>query len=244
MKRAISVLLLGMLPGLAWAAESGVALAKADINLGDRESLQRGARIFVNYCLSCHSASYMRFSRLAQDLNISKKLVEENLMFVTDKIGETMKVAMRATDAELWFGVAPPDLSVIARSRGVDWLYTFLTSFYLDRGRPTGVNNLVFKDTAMPHVLWELQGWQAPLLRPAQSGESIKAIEGLQLTTPGKLDETEFRQTVRDLVNFLAYVGEPAQLIRRRLGPWVIGFLAVFLGVVYALKKEYWKDVH
>lgn len=246
MKPMILVILFGMLPGLATATESSVALAKAHIDPEDRESLQRGARIFVNYCLSCHSASYMRFSRLAQDLNISEKLVKENLMFVTDKIGNNMEVAMRAQDAEAWFGVAPPDLSVIARSRGVDWLYTFLISFYLDPSRPTGVNNLLFKDTAMPHVLWELQGWQAPLLRTStgQDGEKTKVIEGLELITPGKLNKTEFRQTTRDLVNLLAYMGEPAQLIRRRLGLWVIGFLVVFLGVVYALKREYWKDIH
>jgi len=171
--------------------------------------------------------------------------VVDNLMFVTDKIGNTMEVAMRAADAERWFGVAPPDLSVIARSRGADWLYTFLTSFYLDPSRPTGVNNLVFKDTAMPHVLWELQGWQTPIWRSRiENGTKREVIEGLKLTTPGKLQEAEFQQMVRDLVNFLAYMGEPAQLIRRRLGPWVVVFLGVLLVPVYLLKREYWRDIH
>jgi ubiquinol-cytochrome c reductase cytochrome c1 subunit len=244
MKRMILMILLGLLPGLASTAESSVWLTKAHIDPEDRGSLQRGARIFVNYCLSCHSASYMRFSRLAQDLHIPEKLVEDNLMFATDKIGSTMAVAMRARDAEAWFSVAPPDLSVIARSRGADWLYSFLISFYLDPSRPNGVNNLIFKDTAMPHVLWELQGWQAPVFQAEKDGKKAKVIERLVLATPGKLSEAEFRETIRDLVNFLAYIGEPAQLIRRRLGPWVIGFLVVFLGIAYALKREYWKEVH
>jgi ubiquinol-cytochrome c reductase cytochrome c1 subunit len=245
MKRMILVALLAIVPGLSSAVGTGMPRAKVDTDPYDRESLQRGARIFVNYCLSCHSASYMRFSRLASDLNIADQLVVDNLMFVTDKIGNTMEVAMRAADAEQWFGVAPPDLSVIARSRGADWLYTFLTTFYLDSSRPTGVNNLVFKDTAMPHVLWELQGWQTPIRRSQiENGTKREVIEGLELTTPGKLQEAEFQQTVRDLVNFLAYMGEPAQLIRRRLGPWVIAFLGVLLVPVYLLKREYWRDIH
>jgi ubiquinol-cytochrome c reductase cytochrome c1 subunit len=245
MKRMILVALLAMVPGLSSAAGTGTPLVKVDTDPHDRESLQRGARIFVNYCLSCHSASYMRFSRLAEDLNIADQLVVDNLMFVTDKIGNTMEVAMRAADAERWFGVAPPDLSVIARSRGADWLYTFLTAFYLDSSRPTGVNNLVFKDTAMPHVLWELQGWQTPIWRSQiENGTKREVIDGLKLTTPGKLQEAEFQQTVRDLVNFLIYMGEPAQLIRRRLGPWVIAFLGVLLVSVYLLKREYWRDIH
>ena len=245
MKRMILVALLAMIPGLSSAAGTGMPLVKVDSDPHDQESLQRGARIFVNYCLSCHSASYMRFSRLAEDLNIADQLVVDNLMFVTDKIGNTMEVAMRAADAEQWFGVAPPDLSVIARSRGADWLYTFLTSFYLDPNRPTGVNNLVFKDTAMPHVLWELQGWQTPIWRSQiENGTKREVIDGLKLTTPGKLDEIAFKQTVYDLVNFLVYVGEPAQLIRRRLGPWVVAFLGVLLVPVYLLKREYWRDIH
>ena len=245
MKRMILVALLAMVPGLSSAVGTGMPPVKVDTDPHDRESLQRGARIFVNYCLSCHSASYMRFSRLASDLNIADQLVVDNLMFVTDKIGNTMEVAMRAADAERWFGVAPPDLSVIARSRGADWLYTFLTSFYLDPSRPTGVNNLVFKDTAMPHVLWELQGWQTPIRRSQiENGTNREVIDGLELTIPGKLQEAEFQQTVRDLVNFLAYMGEPAQLIRRRLGRWVVAFLGVLLVPVYLLKREYWRDIH
>jgi len=240
MKRIACACLLCLMPLCSWAVEEGPELAKADIDLGDEKSLQRGARTFVNYCLTCHSATYMRFSRMAKDLRLSDKLVADNLMFVTDKVGNTMNVTMLAKESEAWFGMVPPDLSVIARSRGVDWLYTFLTSFYLDPSRPTGVNNRVFKDTAMPHVLWELQGFQEPVLEAG--GE--KKITALKLTKPGKLDESAYRQTVNDLVNFLEYLGEPAALERKRLGPRVLLFLAAFGIIAYLLKREYWKDLH
>jgi ubiquinol-cytochrome c reductase cytochrome c1 subunit len=239
MRKVVFVILLQLVSLFVVAGENSVTLESADVDIGNVDSLQRGARSFVNYCLSCHSASYMRFSRVAKDLNLSDKVVSKNLMFVTDKIGNTMQVTMLGKDAEAWFGVAPPDLSVIARSRGVDWLYTFLNSFYLDPGRPMGVNNLLFKDIAMPHVLWELQGLQKPMV--AEDGEQI---EGLNLDSPGRLTEQEYHNTVRDLVAFLAYMGEPAKLIRYRVGGWVVTFLVFLTVIFYFLKKEYWKDVH
>ena len=240
MRRIVFAFALGLMPFFSWAIEKGPELAKAGIDPGDDESLQRGARIFVNYCFSCHSASYMRFSRVAEDLSLSDKLVINNLMFVTDKIGNTMNVAMQPKEAEAWFGVAPPDLSVIARSRGADWLYSFFTSFYSDPIRPSGVNNLVFKDTAMPHVLWELQGFQELV----QEVDAEKKITSLKLATPGKLDEKEYQRTVNDLVNFLVYLGEPVTQERKRVGFWVLLFLAVFAVITFLLKKEYWKDIH
>lgn len=226
-------------------ATSSNELMDANIDPKDIPSLQRGARLFVNYCLSCHSASYMRFSRLATDLQISEDVAKSNLLFVTDQIGDTMEVAMRPEDAERWFGVKPPDLSVIARAKGVDWLYTFLNSFYLDPARPNGVNNRLFEDTAMPHVLWDLQGWQTPLYGATadEEGENTKAIDELRVTTPGKLEESAYREGMRDLVNFLAYIAEPAKKIRERLGTNVLLFLAAFSLLCYALKREYWKDV-
>ncbi|MGQ0657029.1 MAG: cytochrome c1 [Chromatiales bacterium] len=244
--RRLTTLLVALLWSGAVPAAGGHALYEVDIDLGDKASLQRGAQTFVNYCLSCHSASYARYSRLAEDLEIPEEVVTANMMFVTDKVGNTMNVAMRKDDAENWFGVPPPDLSVIARSRGADWLYTFLLTFYLDPARPTGVNNLAFKDTAMPHVLWELQGLQRPVVDDGSESHSkgTGQISRTELATPGRLTETAYRQTVRDLVNFLVYLGEPARLVRYRVGFWAMLFLIGFFCLAYQLKKEYWKDVH
>jgi ubiquinol-cytochrome c reductase cytochrome c1 subunit len=227
-------------------AASAAPLYEADVNLQDRVSLQRGARTFVNFCLSCHSAAFSRFSRVAKDLDIPEPVVAENMMFVTDKIGNTMTAAMRGPDAETWFGVPPPDLSVVARARGADWLYTFLLTFYQDPARPTGVNNVAFRDTAMPHVLWELQGVQRPVYKAAagHDGTSTQVLDGFEVAIPGRQTAAEYRQTVADLVNFLVYLGEPAQLHRYRIGAIVIIFLFGFLVLAYQLKKEYWNDVH
>ncbi len=236
---------------MCWSAAAfgagghGPALEAANVDLANKTSLQRGARLFVNYCVSCHSASYMRFNRIADDLGLSEEAVQTNLMFMTDKIGDVMQAAMPPEDAEQWFGVAPPDLSVIARSRGPDWLYNFFLSFYIDESKPTGVNNRVFKDTAMPHVLWEQQGLQRLVTTNDDNGESASGgIEHLEMETPGKLNPDEYKQAVRDLVGFLVYVGEPAKLVRYRIGFWVIVFLLVLLIPAYLMKLEYWKDVH
>lgn len=229
----------------AWAAGAG-NLMHYEADLSDQESLQRGAKIFVNYCLSCHAAAYMRYNRLGEDLGIPEDILKSNLMFGTDKPGETMTVAMRPEDAAQWLGVPPPDLSVTARARGAAWLYTYFMTFYRDPSRPTGVNNLAFKDVGMPHVLWELQGWQQPVLveTTGSDGTVQHTISELELISPGSLGADGYKRAVSDLVNFLVYLGEPIQLKRHAIGTWVIVYLLVLLVVVYLMKREYWKDVH
>ncbi|PLY14816.1 MAG: cytochrome c1 [Sedimenticola sp.] len=217
MKKLILSFLLTVMPVIGLAAGGGVQLDDADIDLTDQASLQHGAKLFMNYCLSCHSAKYQRYNRMARDLGLTEEEVKDNLMFTTDKIGDTMNIAMNPADAEKWFGVAPPDLSVIARARGVDWIYTYLRSFVPDEKRPFGVNNTVFPDVGMPHVLWKLQQDQ-----PAE----------------------KFDSDMRDLTAFLSYISEPIQVERQRLGVWVLLFIAVFFVLAYLLKKEYWKDIH
>jgi ubiquinol-cytochrome c reductase cytochrome c1 subunit len=209
-------------------------------------SLQRGARNVVNYCMGCHSARYVRYSRLARDLGLSEQQVIENLMFTGERVDDTMRNNMRPEDAQRWFGVAPPDLSLIARSRGTDYIYSFLKSFYLDPSRPTGVNNLVMPRTAMPHVLWERQGLQEAVYdgeSDAEHNAVHKRFKEFKLTRPGSETPQEFDQFVRDTVNFLDYIGEPMQLERRSIGFRVLIFLLVFFLFAYFLKKEYWKDV-
>lgn len=249
MRLRIFLLLFGVVaatPALATSADQMMMHANTD--LSDRASLQRGARTFVNYCLSCHSAAYMRFNRLGADLGISDEVLKTNLMFGTDKIGDTMTIAMTKQDAEQYFGGAvPPDLSVTARSRGVDWLYTYFMTFYRDQSRPLGVNNLAFKDVGMPHVLWELQGWQRPVYEEEEhaNGNMTGKIAHLEQESTGSQTPEEYAMTVRDLVNFMDYLGEPIKLKRQKIGFWVIFYLLlVLLPVVYLLKKEYWKDVH
>ncbi len=222
------------------------ALMQAKVDLSNRESLKNGARIFVNYCLSCHSAAYMRFNRVGEDLGIDEDTLKRDFMFGTDKPGDTMTVAMRKEDARDYFGTAIPDLSVISRARGADWLYTFFMTFYRDPARPFGVNNIQFKDVAMPHVLWELQGLQRAVTEQETlpDGATVKRITHLELETPGKQSPAEYAATVQDLVNFLVYLGEPVQLQRHAIGAWVIGYLLAFLVVAWLLKREYWKDVH
>ena len=246
MKRTILFFISFLVIGAAFASGNGGGLLHASVDLSDRTALQRGARIFVNYCLSCHSASFMRFNRMGEDLGIVEDVLKQNLMFGTDKTGDTMTIAMRREDARGYFGVAPPDLSVISRARGADWLYSFLMTFYLDPSRPFGVNNLQFKDVAMPHVMWELQGLQRPVKvqETLADGNSIERIQHLELDTPGLQTPEEYAATVNDLVNFLVYLGEPIQLKRYAIGTWVILYLLIFLVVAYFLKKEYWKDVH
>ncbi len=241
MKKLIIAFLLSVVPVLGLAVGGGIHLDSADIDISDRDSLQRGAKYFMNYCLSCHSAKYQRYNRMAQDLGLTEEEVEENLMFITDKIGDTMNIAMDPADAESWFGVAPPDLSVIARARGVDWLYTYFRSFYIDESRPFGVNNIVFPDVGMPHVLWQLQGAQKALF--VKHGEQM-VFDRFEQVTPGTISAEEYDQVARDLTAFLSYVGEPIQLKRQQMGKWVLLFIAIFFVLAYLLKKEYWKDIH
>ena len=246
MKKYLVIVLLALAPAWVLAAGGhGVTLEKANIDPTNKQSLQRGARIFVNYCLSCHSAALMRYERIGNDLGVDEKLVSENLMFTGGKVGELMTVATAADDAMAWFGTVPPDLTVIARARGVDWLYSYMRAFYRDDSRHIGTNNLVFPDVGMPNVLWELQGMQEPVITTVKDhdGTEHKVVE-LELVEPGLQTPKEFDRTVRDLVNFLDYMGEPAKYERRQLGTKVILFLLVFLVLAILLKKEYWKDIH
>lgn len=249
--KRIALLGFSLLPMTVLASSEGLHLESANIDVSNVQSLQRGAQLFNNYCLSCHSAQYMRYSRMAEDLGLPEDLVRDNLMFAGDKIGDTMTVAMPAQDAAIWFGKAPPDLTLTARQRGPDWVYTYLKSFYLDPTKPIGVNNLVFKDVGMPHVLWELQGWQA--LKSADGhaaepgageGHGAGSESPFEQVAPGRLTPEEYDRSVRDLVAYMSYVAEPIQLKRTRVGIWVLLFLGVFGVFAYLLKKEYWKDVH
>jgi len=247
MKNLANKIVIGLLllaPGFALAAGGSQFLYETpDIDETDKAAIQRGARVFVNYCLSCHSAEYMRYKRVASDLGINEDIMKKNLMFASDKIHEGMTVAMDDVDSKRWFGVLPPDLSVISRARGKDWLFNYFMTFYRDDSREIGVNNATFKDVAMPHVLWRLQGWQEPVYDDAGAGGE-KHIVGMKLVEPGTLSAKEYHQLVRDLVTFLAYLGEPAELQRHKIGFWVLAFLLILLIVSYALKREYWKDVH
>jgi ubiquinol-cytochrome c reductase cytochrome c1 subunit len=220
-------------------AAGGGALENANVNIRDTPAIQRGAQLFVNYCFSCHSASYMRYNRLAEDLGLGEELVMENLVFADVKIGETMDIAMPQASAAAWFGKAPPDLSLISRSRGANWLYTYLLTFYQDESG--GWNNLALPNAAMPHVLWQLQGIQKPIYATHDGHE---VIDHLTLAKPGLQSPEEFEETARDLVTFLEYLGEPAKLKRKNIGVWVLLFLALFALIAYALKAEYWRDVH
>jgi ubiquinol-cytochrome c reductase cytochrome c1 subunit len=216
----------------------GSALQHANVNIRDTVAIQRGARLFVNYCLSCHSASYMRYKRLATDLDLDEELVMKNLVFADVKIGDTMETAMKAEDAKRWFGKAPPDLSVISRSRGTDWLYTYLLTFYQDESG--GWNNQILPNASMPHVLWQLQGIQKPVY---VTNNGHEAIDHLVLAEPGLQSPEEYEDSVRDLVTFLDYLGEPTKVKRKNIGVWVLLFLALFSLVAYALKAEYWRDI-
>jgi ubiquinol-cytochrome c reductase cytochrome c1 subunit len=227
-----------MAPLLVFASEGELHLDKAPDRSGNQAALQNGAKLFVNYCLNCHSASYMRYNRL-KDIGLSDAQIKDNLLFTADKVGELMRVAMQRQDAKVMFGAAPPDLTLIARSRasefgsGPDWLYTYLRGFYRDDSRPSGWNNTVFPNVGMPHVLWELQGDQV-----------LREGHELKLDKPGKLTPAEYDSAVADLVGFLKYMGEPVAGYRKSLGLLVLLALGVLFVFAYALKKEYWKDIH
>jgi ubiquinol-cytochrome c reductase cytochrome c1 subunit len=234
MKTLLAILLLAV-PGFASASGANVHLDSAPVNLHDKTSLQRGAQIFVNHCLNCHSAQYMRYARLT-DLGLTEAQIKENLLFTTDKVGDPMTTTLAAKDGKEWFGVNPPDLSLVARSRGSDWLYTYMRSFYRDPAAKSGWNNTVFPNVGMPHILWEYQGDQALKVSGQGPGQLV-------LERPGKLSPADYDRYVGDLVNFLTYVGEPARVKRVQAGIVVMFFLAVFFVVTLLLKKEYWKDV-
>ena len=239
--RAILVSLL-LAPALALAAE-GYRLDRSPHDPYDLVSLQSGARTFVNYCLNCHGAQFMRYNRLTE-IGLSEAQIRDNLMFPAEKIGETMRVALGTKDAKEWFGVPPPDLSVIARSRSADWLYTYLRTFYRDPKTANGWNNAVFPNVAMPHALWTLQGARGlEIIRADKAGHVTLEYKWTQIA-PGAQSTVQYDATVRDLVNFLAYIGEPAAQSRKRIGAVVLFVLGILLVFAYALKKAYWKDIH
>ncbi len=227
---------------LGTQASNEVKLDHVEINVEDRLALQRGARTFVNYCVGCHSASYMRYSRL-EDLELNEKQIVDNLMVTGEKPVETMVAALRPKDGKEWFGVAPPDLTVIARSRGADWLYTYLRGFYRDPSRPNGWNNVTFPGVAMPHALWDLQG-EAELQEDAVKGPDGHGKKHLALTKPGKLSPVAYDALVKDLVSYMVYMAEPAQSKRRITGIYVLFFLFGLTILAYFLKKEFWRDIH
>lgn len=221
-----------MLPVMVFAAGGAKINVSAPIDFDDKASLQRGAKTFVNNCLNCHSANYMRYNRLL-DIGLSEDEVKNNLMFTTDKIGDPMQIAMDPDDAKEWFGVTPPDLTVEVRAKGADWVYAYMQSFYKDETTTTGWNNLVFDKVAMPHVLYQLQGEQVLNHDTHQ----------LELRKPGKLSSSEYNAVIGDLTNYMAYMAEPAKQARQTIGLWVLLFLAGLLLIVKAIKKAYWKDI-
>jgi ubiquinol-cytochrome c reductase cytochrome c1 subunit len=241
-----------LLAGTAFAKEGGGDAWhswRAGNDIANKTSLQRGARNFVNYCLGCHSLQYLRYNRVADDLGITQDQLQANLMFTGGRPFDVMKSAMPPSDAETWFGRAPPDLSLIARAKGPDYLYQFLKTFYLDPERPTGVNNLALDNAAMPQVFADLQGTQKAVFVLEKEAEGngeqmVRVFDHFEQVTPGRISAEEFDEFVRDTVNFLDYASEPIRAKRESMGLWVVLFLLVFTGFAWALKKEIWKDVH
>ena len=254
--------------GAQAAGGHGAVLDKVNMNTSDLASLQNGAKLFVNYCLSCHSASYARYNRVAADLEIPEALLKENLMFASEKTGDLMISTMPAADAQRWFGVAPPDLTLVARVRKPNWLYTYLRAFYIDESSPSGWNNSLFENVAMPHALYELQGVQkfvgkvdtqaedshaslSPIgdAHAAQNSDQLGSLRVVgdakfELVHPGKLTPDEFDAAMTDLTAFMTYLAEPAMMQRKSIGIFTLGFLIILMGLCYLLKLEYWRDVH
>ncbi len=247
MKKSLITMMLALLPAVSIASSGNVHLDKVKVDLSDQASLQRGAKIFVNYCLSCHSASYMRYNRMATDLGLTEEQVKQNMGFITDdtgkfKPGALMKATINADEAKAAFNAVPPDLSVTARSRGANWIYTYMRSFYRDEKAPSGWNNTVFQNVSMPHVLWAWQGTQAAEFKVDEGG--ARHFEGFKTIKIGSMSEKEYNGAIRDLTAFMVYLGEPAKLIRYNLGVYVLIFLSFFLVFAYLLKKNYWEDIH
>lgn len=246
MKIIVCAFLLVLLPVVTHAQDEGVQLQSANIDLGNTASLQRGAKFFVNYCIGCHSAQYVRYNRVGQDLGLNDAQLESYLIFTGAKVTDTMASAMPQADALAWFGTAPPDLSLESRSRGVNWIFTYLKSFYLDPKSTTGVNNVVYPHVAMPDVLWKLQGTQNAVFKTVKNpdGSSYQVFDHFEQVTPGTLTPEQFDKADRDITGFLAYMGDPVKLKSRDLGIRVIGFLIVFFIFAYLLKREIWKKLH
>jgi len=245
---------LGLLASLAFisgaqAASAGIAWDKAPNRTNDLPALQNGAKLFVNYCLNCHSAAFMRYNRLT-DIGLTEKQIKENLLFTSAKVGDTMKASLDPKEAAQWFGGNPPDLTVIARSRsgangsGADYLYTYLRTYYRDETKATGWNNLAFPNVGMPHVLWELQGERQPIFETASShGHEVQVFKGWQQIKPGSMDQRTYDSSIADLVGYLSWMAEPAQNTRIRIGVWVLLFLGLFILVAWRMNAAYWKDI-
>ncbi len=269
MKKQVAALILALVPAFGFAAGPSVALDKVQIDLTDKAALQDGLKTFANYCMGCHSAQYQRYERVATDLGIPEEIMMDNIVFTDAKIGDHMKSGMNPADAKVWFGAAPPDLTLVARVRGNDWLYSYMRSFYEDPTRPYGVNNTVFPNVGMPHVLAKLQGRQVlPSALPEGEAVTCKQVQvvengrkqfdpltGTAITHEdceklavvpgtGTLSEAEYDEKIKNLVTFLAYSANPVKLESQRIGTYVLLFLAVFFVFAYLLKREYWKDVH
>ena len=250
LKKLIAVL--ALVPALVLAAEGGFPLERAPDHSKDLAALQNGAKLFVNYCLNCHSASMMRYNRL-RDIGLTEEQIKNNLLFTSEKVGDLMTTSLSAKDAKAWFGVVPPDLSVIARSRsseagsGSDWLYTYLRTFYKDDARPTGWNNMLFPNVGMPHALWELQGVRTVKFvdtkDPHEGGKTVQEFAGFEQVKPGKLSTLEYDTAVADLVSYLGWMAEPAQAKRKQLGVWVVLFLSLLSFLAWRLNASYWKEV-
>ncbi|HLT90675.1 MAG TPA: cytochrome c1 [Woeseiaceae bacterium] len=238
----IAVVALVLAAGGAGAAQN-IELERAGNDIGNVASLQRGARNFMNFCAGCHSAKYVRYNVIAKDLMLQEQQVVENLMFNAEKTFETIQATMPSDAAERWFGTAPPDLSLMARARGTDYIYNFLRGFYLDPDSPTGVDNLFLPGTSMPHVLWQLQGYREAVYEPAPEGGGAPVFSHFEPVTTGTLSPEEFDAFVRDTVNFLEYIAEPVRGARRVIGVWVLIFLGFFFIVANMLKNQIWKDV-
>lgn len=242
MKKYLTILMLVLLPAFAAGAAPVNGKLSADVDPHDKESLQRGAQAFANYCMACHQAELMRYNRVAQDLGLSEEDVEQFLIFTPGtQVVDVMRNAMSSEDAQDWFGAPAPDLTMTARRHGPDWVYTFLNSFYKDENQPFGVNNLVISGVSMPHVLQELQGLPEPVYEEVDGQDRIV---GLELNQAGMMSAAEYRRFTRDLTNFMDYIAEPVKAERQRLGVYVIGFLLILLVLSYLLKKEFWRDVH
>jgi ubiquinol-cytochrome c reductase cytochrome c1 subunit len=255
----VPILVVGIIASMGGSAGHGVALQSANVNLDDKASLQRGAKYYQNYCSGCHSLKFSRFNRVAKDIGLNEAngftednvttLLNENLIFIRGedgkkvKTGSLMETAYSPKAAAEAFGTSVPDLSLVGRSRGADWIYSYLKGFYLDPSRPSGVNNTVFKDVGMPHVLGNLQGWQKLEHSDGNDGEHHGAPK-LTIVKPGTMNGAEYDKLAHDVTNFLAYVSEPAQLSRKMYGILTLLFLIVLFGFAYALSKEYWKDIH
>ncbi len=247
LKKITSLIVLGvcLVATPAMASGGGTHMEAADIDPGNTSSLQRGARNFMNYCSGCHSAQYVRYTTVGKYLGLSEEQLIDNLMFNADKTFETIQASMPPADARRWYGVAPPDLSLMARAKGADYVYNFLKGFYVAEDSPTGVDNLVLAGTSMPHVLWELQGYQTANFSKHnnEDGSVTTTFEGFEALSAGAMDADDYDEFVRDTVNFLAYISEPIRSDRRKLGVWVLMFLVFFFILASMLKKQIWKDV-